>query len=72
MSISVRVVDRTGAYQAKSRAKMTAAITKAAFDIEAKAKSRAPVRTGALRAGINANGGGLEWRVDSPASYSLY
>lgn len=72
MSVTVRVVSRIPQTRAQVQRRVDAAIRKAAFDIEAHAKSRAPVDTGNLRNAINASGGGQEWQVDSPAAYSIF
>lgn len=71
-SISVKVTSHAKKVTAETMVKMSLATRKAAFDIEAQAKTRAAVDTGNLKNSINANGDGLEWRVDSPAEYSVY
>ena len=71
-SITVRVRSRAPAVSRQVRSRAEQATRKAAFDIEAHAKGGAPVDTGSLRNAINATGGGLDWRVDSPANYSLF
>lgn len=71
-SITVRVRSYAPAVARQARGRAEQAIRKAALDIEAHAKGGSPVETGALRNAINANGGGLDWRVDSPANYSLF
>jgi HK97 gp10 family phage protein len=49
------------------------AVAKAALDIEAKAKSAAPVDTGNLKNSIQASEvGPTHWRVTAGADYSLY
>lgn len=70
--VSVIVHNRVPATSKLVRERIGVAVRKAAFDIEAQAKARAPVDTGNLRNSINANGGGLDYRVDSPAAYSIY
>ena len=70
--VSVIVVNHVRGTRAAVEAKIGSAVRKAAFDIEAQAKSRAPVDTGNLRNSINANGHGAEYRVDSPAAYSIF
>ena len=73
IAIDVKVSTRFPALQALTLARAAAAIEKAALDIEAQAKSRAPVDTGLLRNSINASPTGpLEWTVESPVSYSVY
>ena len=72
MSVSVVVHSRIPQANRHVEERVALAIRKAAFDIEAHAKARAPVDTGALKGGINANGDGKEWRVDSPAEYSIF
>lgn len=48
-------------------------VRKAALDIEAQAKVRAPVDTGALRASIQAVGvGPLHWQVRVGVEYGIY
>ncbi|MCR4339334.1 MAG: HK97 gp10 family phage protein [Gemmatimonadaceae bacterium] len=70
--VSVIVVNHVKGTRAMVDAKIGVAVRKAAFDIEAQAKARAPVDTGNLRNSINASGDGADYRVDSPANYSLY
>lgn len=54
-------------------AKADAIVTKAAMDVEAGAKTRAPVDTGTLRASIQATRVGVaHWRVVVGADYGLY
>ncbi len=53
--------------------KADAAVVKAALDIEAQAKMRAPVLTGFLRGSIQASRvGPRHWRVDVGADYGIY
>lgn len=55
----------------KGRAAMV--VAKAALDIEAHAKTKAPVKTGALRASIQAvQVSQLHWRVTVGADYGIY
>lgn len=70
VSVTVRAHGRKTS--AEVLAKTSLAIRKAAHDIEAQAKVRAPVDTGNLKNSIQASGSDVEWRVDSPAEYSLY
>lgn len=58
--------------QAGAHAKAAAVTAKAAFDIEAQAKTRAAVDTGYMRNAINTQGANLEYEVHSPAEYSVY
>lgn len=71
-TISVSVKSRVPMVSALVHGRVAIAITKAAHDIEAHAKSRAPVDTGLLKSSIEAEGSGAEWRVVSPAHYSVY
>ncbi len=50
------------------------AVRKAAFDVEAKAKAAAPVKTGNLRNSISTTvkGGGLEATIGPTASYGVF
>lgn len=70
--VSVIVINRVPAVTALIRGRIGVAVRKAAFDIEAQAKSRAAVDTGNMRNSINANGRDTDYRVDSPADYSIY
>lgn len=72
MAVTVVVHSYVPAVTAIVHHRIEAALAKAAMDIEAHAKQLAPVDTGALKNAINANGGGLAWRVDSPAAYSTF
>ena len=72
MSISVRVTNNTRRVRATVNQRVDRAIRAAAFQIEGHAKAGAPVDTGNLRNSINASGHDSEWRVDSPAEYSIY
>ena len=71
-TVTVTVHSRFPVIAAAAIAKAAAATAKAAHDIEAQAVARAPVDTGHLKNTIAASGGGLSWRVDSPAEYSVY
>ena len=71
-TISVTVHSRFPVIAAAALAKAAIVTAKAAHDIEANAKARAPVDTGLLKSSIGASGGGLSWRVDSPVNYSVY
>src|SRR5262249_41663185 len=72
MSVSVRVTNHFKTVSIEVHARIAAATRKAAFDIEGRAKTKAPVDTGNLRNGINANGSLEDWRVDAPAEYAVY
>jgi HK97 gp10 family phage protein len=71
-TVTVTMRSRIPQVVAAATAKAAMATAKAALDIEAHAKTRAPVDTGALKNAIAASGSGLEWRVDSPVHYSVY
>lgn len=71
-TVTVVVRNHTRAASAAVHRRAELATKKAAYDIEGHAKTRAPVRTGHLKTSIQASGHGLDWRVDSPANYSLY
>ena len=71
-TITVTVRSHAKRVSAETAVKMALATRKAAFDIEAQAKTRAAVDTGNMKNSINASGDKLAWRVDSPAEYSLY
>ena len=70
--VSVIVVNHVKGTTAMIHGRISVAVRKAAMDIEAQAKSRAPVDTGNLRGSIAASGHDADYRVDSPANYSLY
>ncbi|MCR4340771.1 MAG: HK97 gp10 family phage protein [Gemmatimonadaceae bacterium] len=70
---SVIVRSRVPQVIAKVHASAAIAVAKAALDVEAQAKNRAPVDTGFLKNSIHASKEQeTVWRVDSPADYSLY
>lgn len=71
-TIRVVVRSRVPYVTAAVYAKAAAATAKAAHDIEAGAKSMAPVDTGLLRSSIAAKGSGLAWVVESPVDYSVF
>ena len=71
-TISVQVKSRIPAVRAAVQAKAGLAIAKAAHDIEAQAKTMAPVDTGLLKNSIRAEGDGTSWQVVSPVDYSVY
>ena len=71
-TISVQVKSRIPAVRAAVQAKAGLVIAKAAHDIEAQAKTRAPVDTGLLKNSIRAEGDGTSWQVVSPVAYSVY
>lgn len=55
------------------RGKAAVVVAKAAMDIEARAKIKAPVKTGALRASIQSvQVSQLHWRVTVGADYGIY
>lgn len=69
----VRVMSRWPQITADMKATAERVVAKAALDIEAQAKSRAPVQTGFLRASIQATQvGKAHWRVTVGADYGLY
>ncbi len=70
--MSVRVWSHARLAEEEINGKIDEAFKKAAFDIEAKAKEKAPVDTGALMNAIAAEGEGHDWIVVSPAEYSIY
>lgn len=70
--VSVTVHSRTRIVEAAVLAKMAVATGKAAHDIEADAKTRAPVLTGNLKNSLQASGDGVSWRVDAAANYAVY
>lgn len=72
---SVRVIVRNHVPDVtrKARAGVAAAVEKAAHDIEAQAKARAPVDTGHLRSSITSRPlESTRWVVESPAQYSVF
>ncbi len=71
-AITVTVRSNVGRISAQARTAAAAATAKAAHDIEAHAKTAAPHDTGHLENSINTTGGGLAYRVNSPAEYSIY
>ncbi len=73
MSVTV-IVKSNRIPQIKGEAKKRAedAVAKAVYDIEARAKSAAPVRTGFLKSSIQGTTNGLEGRVDAQAHYSAH
>jgi len=71
-TVSVRVRSRIPQIRAAVEAKAAAATAKAAYDIEAIAKSLARVDTGYMKGAINAHGSSLSWNVHSPAEYSIF
>src|SRR3990167_3639763 len=70
--VSVSVKSYVPRVTAAVHAKAALATAKAAHDIEAQMKIRAPVDTGNLRNSINTQGAGVNWIVHSPAEYSIY
>lgn len=71
-TIRVTVRSRVPNVVAAVHAKAAAVTAKAAHDIEAGAKSTAPVDTGLLKNSISAHGDGLSWVVQSPVEYSVF
>lgn len=72
-AISVRVESRIPAVLKALERGVGLVVAKAALDIEAHAKARAPVDTGMLRNSIGARMvGPAAWVVESPASYSQH
>ena len=75
--VSVTGTQALAAHIARLNGEATSALakglTRACEEIITDAKEHyVPVDTGALKNSINANGGGSDWRVDSPASYSVF
>lgn len=71
----MKVISRTHEVEALVLARVEAAVAKAAFDIEANAKVRAPVDTGALKNSIQASeetGNPTAWRVGDGVEYGIY
>jgi HK97 gp10 family phage protein len=60
-------------YAASMAARVEAVVAKAAHDIEAHAKGRAPVDTGFLRNSIGSQRvGDAHWRISARAHYAVY
>jgi len=81
MSVRIKVDSKIPQLTESVRRKAQAAIAKAASDIEAQAKARAPEDTGLLKNSINTHreepggvGGQLRhfWVIESPVHYSVY
>jgi HK97 gp10 family phage protein len=73
MTVSVTRTSRIPAVTAAVLAKAALVVTKAAMDIEAHAKDRAPVDTGFLKNSIAAKKvGALSWEVEVHASYGVF
>ena len=73
MSVRIKVDSKIPQLTESVRRKAQAAIAKAASDIEAQAKARAPVDTGLLKNSINEREeGDLRHIVESPVHYSIY
>lgn len=74
--IRIRIRSDKGHYEevrARSEARTLAALERAAFAIEARAKLRAPVRTGNLRASLRAvRVADLAWRVGTHVHYAPF
>lgn len=74
LSIRIKVTSNVGRVTGLAHERAEAAIAKAAADIEAQAKARAPVDTGLLRSSINQppTGDSMRRVVESPVNYSVY
>ena len=73
MSVRIKVDSKIPQLTESVRRKAQAAIAKAASDIEAQAKARAPEDTGLLKNSINEREeGDLRHIVESPVHYSIY
>ncbi len=73
MAGRISVILRTAGAEAFLEERLGQVVKKAALDIEAGAKQRAPVRTGNLKNSIQASEENpLLWRVDVGANYSVY
>ena len=73
MSVHIKVSSRIPQLSAAVKQKAEAAVAKAAADIEAQAKARAPVDIGLLKNSINEREeGDLRHIVESPVHYSIY
>lgn len=73
MSVTVIVRgNRIPQIKGEARRRAEDAVAKAVFDIEARAKSAAPVRTGFLKSSIQGSAAGLEGRVDAQAHYAAH
>lgn len=70
--VVVTVSSRIPEIRGTARRLAEVVVAKAALDIEAQAKARAPVRTGFLRSSIAASGAGLEWQVSVGAAYAVF
>lgn len=72
-TVSVTMHSRFPQIALAAVAKAALATAKAAHDIEAGAKGRAPVDTGLLKSSISAQAESpLKWRVESPVEYAAY
>lgn len=73
MSVSVKVTSHTRETSLVVEAAVAEIVAKAAFDIEAGAKQRAPVDTGALENSIQAEQeDSLTWIVGDGVNYGVY
>jgi HK97 gp10 family phage protein len=73
LSVHVKVTSHIPQLSAAVKQKAELAVTKAAADIEAQAKVRAPVDTGLLKNSIQSRReGDLRHIVESPVHYSVY
>lgn len=73
MSVTVIVrSNRIPQIRGEARQRAEDAVAKAVYDIEARAKAAAPVRTGFLKSSIQGSTSGLEGRVDAQAHYAAH
>ena len=74
ISVRIKATSYTGRLSALAKQRAEDAIAKAAADIEAQAKARAPVDTGLLKNSINQQPpeDPLRRVVESPVNYSVY
>lgn len=73
MSVTVIVRgNRIPEIRGEARRRAEEAVAKAVFDIEARAKAAAPVKTGFLKSSIQGSTSGLQGRVDAQAEYAVF
>lgn len=73
LSVRIKVDSKIPHLTAQARQRAESFVAKAAADIEAQAKARAPVDTGLLKNSINERQeGDLRHVVESPVHYSVY
>lgn len=74
LSVRIKVTSNVGRVKGLAHERAEAAVAKAAADIEAQAKARAPVDTGLLKNSINQppTDDPLRRVVESPVHYSVY